>query len=237
VRLNWQPWLVRGTVMAARIRPLLGAQAPMPDLPIRRGRAGAGLIAHVLTAKYCDHQPLHRQAEQYAREDVDLSRSTQADMVGHAASLLRPLVDALVRHVMSGTRVHADDTTVPVLAPDLGRTKTGRIWTCVLEDLPFGGATPSAAFYRYTPGRKVSTRASIFVTSVASSRPMAMPGSPGSTATVSPKRRAWHTSGANSSIYLKHRSRRWRRPRWTKSPYSTGSKRKSAAVRRASDYA
>ena len=47
-----------------------------PDLPVRRGRAGAGLIAHVLMAKYCDHQPLHRQAELYAREDVDLSRST-----------------------------------------------------------------------------------------------------------------------------------------------------------------
>jgi transposase len=59
----------------------------MPDLPIPRGRAGAGLIAHVLTAKYCDHQPLHRQAEQYAREDVNLSRSTLADMVGQAARL------------------------------------------------------------------------------------------------------------------------------------------------------
>lgn len=56
-------------------------QAPVPDLPIRRGRAGAGLLAHVAVAKYCDHQPLHRQAEQYVRADIDLSRSTLADML------------------------------------------------------------------------------------------------------------------------------------------------------------
>jgi transposase len=153
---------VPGTFRVIRhVRPKLSCrscetivQAPMPDLPIRRGRAGAGLIAHVLTAKYCDHQPLHRQAEQYAREDVDLSRSTLADLVGQAARLLRPLVDALGRHVMSGQRVHADDTTVPVLAPGLGRTKTGRIWTYVLDDRPFGGTTPPGVFYRYTPDRK-----------------------------------------------------------------------------------
>ena len=153
---------VPGTFRVVRhVRPKLSCrscetivQAAVPDLPIRRGRAGAGLIAHVLTAKYCDHQPLHRQAEQYAREEVDLSRSTLADMVGQAARLLRPLVDALGRHVMSGARVHADDTTVPVLAPGLGRTKTGRVWTYVLDDRPFGGTTPPAAFYRYTPDRK-----------------------------------------------------------------------------------
>jgi transposase len=79
----------------------------MPDLPVRRGRAGAGLLAHVAVAKYCDHQPLHRQAEQYARQDIDLSRSTLADMVGQTASLLRLLVEALARHVLAGERLHA----------------------------------------------------------------------------------------------------------------------------------
>jgi len=127
-------------------------QAPVPELPIRRGRAGAGLLAHVAVAKYCDHQPLHRQAEQYARADIDLSRSTLADMMGQTAALLRPLVDALARHVLSGTRLHADDTTV--LAPGLGRTRTGRIWTYVRDDRPFGGAAPAGVFYRYTPDRK-----------------------------------------------------------------------------------
>ena len=105
------------------------AQAPAPSLPIRRGRAGAGLLAHVLVAKYGDHLPLHRQAEIYAREDIDLPRSTLADMVGQTARLVRPLVDALARHVMAGERVHADDTVVPVLEPGLGRTRTARFWT------------------------------------------------------------------------------------------------------------
>ena len=129
-------------------------QAPAPSLPIRRGRAGAGLLAHVLVAKYCDHLPLHRQAEIYAREDIDLSRSTMADMVGQSARLLRPLVDALGRHVMAGERVHADDTVVPVLEPGLGRTRTARLWVYVRDDRPFAGPDPAAMFYRYTPDRK-----------------------------------------------------------------------------------
>jgi transposase len=129
-------------------------QAPAPELAVRRGRAGAGLLAHVAVAKYCDHQPLHRQAEQYARADIDLSRSTLADMIGQTAALPRPLLDALARHVLSGARLHADDTTVPVLAPGLGRTKTGRIWTYVRDDRPFGGTAPVGVFYRYIPDRK-----------------------------------------------------------------------------------
>lgn len=130
------------------------AQAPVPSLPICRGRAGAGLLAHVMVAKYCDHLPLHRQAEIYAREDIDLSRSTLADMVGQTARLVRPLVDALAQHVMAGDRVHADDTVVPVLAPGLGRTRTARLWTYVRDDRPFGSANPPAALYRYSPDRK-----------------------------------------------------------------------------------
>ena len=59
-------------------------QAPSPSLPIPRGRAGAGLLAHVLVSKYADHLPLHRQAEIYARADIELSRSTLADMVGQS---------------------------------------------------------------------------------------------------------------------------------------------------------
>ncbi len=103
-------------------------QAPAPSLPIRRGRAGPGLLAHVLVAKFCDHLPLYRQSEIYAREGVDVERSTLADWVGQSAALLRPLVDALERHVMAGDRLHADDTPVPVLAPGTGKTSTGRLW-------------------------------------------------------------------------------------------------------------
>ena len=108
----------------------------------------------MLVSKYCDHLPLHRQAEIYAREDIDLSRSTMADMVGQSARLLRPLVDALGRHVMAGERVHADDTVVPVLEPGLGRTRTARLWVYVRDDRPFAGSKQAAVFYRYTPDRK-----------------------------------------------------------------------------------
>lgn len=108
----------------------------------------------MLVAKYADHLPLHRQAEIYAREDIDLPRSTLADMVGQAARLVRPLIDALARHVMAGVRVYADDTVVPVLEPGLGRTRTARLWTYVRDDRPFGCTDPPAVLYRYTPDRK-----------------------------------------------------------------------------------
>ena len=130
------------------------AQAPAPSLPIHRGLAGPGLLAHVLVAKYADHQPLYRQAEIYARQGLDLDRSTLADWVGQSARLLRPLVDALGVHVMTAERVHGDDTTVPVLAPGLGRTKTGRLWCYVRDDRPFGGTAPPGVLYCYSPDRK-----------------------------------------------------------------------------------
>jgi transposase len=130
------------------------AQAPAPSLPIYRGLAGPGLLAHVLVAKYCDHQPLYRQAEIYARDGIDLDRSTLADWVGQTARLMRPLVEAVGTHVMSAARVHADDTTVPVLDPGRGRTKTGRLWCYARDDRPFGGQAPPAVLYCYSPDRK-----------------------------------------------------------------------------------
>ena len=129
-------------------------QAPMPSLPIVRGRPGPGLLAHILVSKYADHLPLYRQSEIYAREGVELERATMAEWVGKSAALMRPLLDALTRHVMSAERLHADDTPVPVLAPGAGRTKTGRLWTYVRDDRPFAGTAPPAVLYRYTPDRR-----------------------------------------------------------------------------------
>jgi len=129
-------------------------QAEAASRPIARGLAGPGLLAHVLVAKYCDHLPLYRQSEIYAREGVELDRSTLADWVGGTSALLEPLVEALRRHVMSGGKLHADDTPVPVLAPGNGKTKTGRLWTYVRDDRPAGDATPSAVWFAYTPDRK-----------------------------------------------------------------------------------
>ena len=129
-------------------------QAPAPSLPIRRGRAGPGLLAHVLVAKFCDHLPLYRQSEIYARDGVELERSTLADWVGQSAALLRPLVDALEHHVMAGTRLHADDTPVPVLAPGTGKTSTGRLWAYLRDERPYDGQAPPGVRYRYSPDRK-----------------------------------------------------------------------------------
>jgi transposase len=130
------------------------SQAPVPSLPIRRGRATAALLAHVLVAKYADHLPLYRQSEIYARAGVELQRSTLADWVGQSAALLRPLLDALARHVLAGAVLHADDTPVPVLAPGTGRTRTGRLWAYLRDERPHGSATPPAVLYRYSPDRR-----------------------------------------------------------------------------------
>ena len=129
-------------------------QAPAPTRPIARGMAGPGLLAQVLVGKYCDHLPLYRQSGIYAREGVDLSRSTLADWVGSATALLRPLGEVLSRHVLAGTAVHGDDTPVPVLAPGTGKTRTARLWTYVRDEQPHGGETPPAVLFRYSPNRK-----------------------------------------------------------------------------------
>jgi transposase len=130
------------------------AQAPMPSLPIERGRPGPGLLAHVLVGKYCDHLPLYRQSGIYAREGVDLDRATLADWVGKAAWLMAPLVEAVGQHVMAADKLHADDTPVPVLAPGTGKTKTGRLWVYLRDERPHGGAEPPAVLYRYSPDRR-----------------------------------------------------------------------------------
>jgi len=129
-------------------------QQPMPTLPIERGRPGPGLISHVVVSKYADHTPLHRQSVIYARDGVDLDRATLAGWVGHAAFLLAPLAEAIGRHVRAGAALHADDTTVPVLDPGKGKTKTGRLWVVVRDERSWGSPVPPAAFYLYSADRK-----------------------------------------------------------------------------------
>jgi transposase len=129
-------------------------QAAAPSRPIERGMAGPGLLSHVLVSKYCDHQPLYRQSEIYARQGVELERSTMADWVGASSRLLSPLVDALSRYVMAADKLHGDDTPVPVLAPGQGKTKTGRLWTYVRDDRPGGDTAAPAVWFAYSPDRK-----------------------------------------------------------------------------------
>jgi transposase len=148
-------------VVIRQVRPKLSCtkcdcivQADAPSRPIARGLAGPGLLAHVLVSKYCDHLPLYRQSEIYARQDVELERSTLADWVGGSARLLQPLVEALRRYVTAADKLHADDTPVPVLAPGQGKTKTGRLWTYVRDDRPAGDTAPPAVWFAYSPDRK-----------------------------------------------------------------------------------
>jgi len=126
-------------------------QPPAPSHPIARGRAGPKLLAHVLFSKYSLHLPLNRQSITYAREGIDLDVSTLADWVGAAAATLMPLVEVIRRHIFAAERIHADDTTVPVLAKI--KTRTGRLWTYVRDDRPFGGPDPPAAVFFYSRDR------------------------------------------------------------------------------------
>jgi len=129
-------------------------QAPAASRPIERGLAGPGLLAHVLVAKFADHMPLYRQSAIYAREGVELERSLLANWVGASSNLLSPLVEALRRHVFAATKLHADDTPLPVLAPGNGKTKTARLWTYVRDDRPSGSDEAPAVWFAYTPDRK-----------------------------------------------------------------------------------
>jgi len=129
-------------------------EAPAPARPIDRGLPGPGLLAHVLVSKYGDHLPLYRQSQIYAREGVDLDRSTLAGWVGAASELLTPLVDEISKHVLAGAKIHADDTPVPVLAPGSGKTKTGRLWTYVRDARPAGCSTAPAVWFAYSEDRK-----------------------------------------------------------------------------------
>ena len=139
-------------------------QAPAPHRPIDRGLAGSGLLAHVLVGKYADHLPLYRQSEIYAREGVELDRSTLAGWVGGATHALEPLVDAIRKYVLDANKLHADDIPVPVLAPGNGKTKTARLWTYVRDDRPAGSTEAPAVWFAYSPDRKSEHPASHLAT-------------------------------------------------------------------------
>jgi transposase len=126
-------------------------QPPAPFHAIARGFAGPSLLAMILVDKYANHQPLNRQSEQFAREGIELSVSTMADHVGACAATLMPLYELVKAHVFAAERIHGDDTTVPVLAKV--KARTGRIWTYVRDDRPFGGKAPPAAVFFYSPDR------------------------------------------------------------------------------------
>lgn len=127
-------------------------QPPAPFHVTPRGFAGPNLLAMILFEKFAQHQPLNRQSERYAREGVDLSLSTLADQVGACAAALKPIHSLIEAHVLAAERLHGDDTTVPIMAK--GKTDTGRIWTYVRDDRPFGGLSPPAALFYSSRDRR-----------------------------------------------------------------------------------
>jgi transposase len=129
-------------------------QAPAPARIIEGGIPTEALIAQVLVAKYADHLPLYRQAQIYARQGVQLDRSTLADWVGRAAWYLRPLRDHVLERLRRSERLFADETTAPVLDPGRGRTKTGQLWAYARDDRPWSGSDPPMVAYVYAADRK-----------------------------------------------------------------------------------
>lgn len=129
-------------------------QAPAPARIVEGGLPTEALIAQVLVAKYADHLPLYRQAQIYARQGIQLDRSTLADWVGRAAWYLRPLRDHMLERLRRSERLFADETTAPVLDPGRGRTKTGQLWAYASDDRPWGGTAPPLVAYVYAPDRK-----------------------------------------------------------------------------------
>ena len=206
-------------------------QAEAPSRPIDRGIAGPGLLAHVLVSKYCDHLPLYRQSQIYARSGVELDRSTLAEWVGGSSELLAPLVEVLRRHVLSAGKLHADDIPVPVLAPGLGKTKTGRLWTYVRDDRSAGDRTPAAVWFAYSPDRKASTHNRICATSPVHCKQMVTLALIGSTKQAAfGKRRAGRTYEESFTILRSRTNLPLRLRLWNASRSYMPSKKKSEGI-------
>ena len=146
--------VIRRPKYACRACESVVVQAPAPARLIEGGLPTEATVAQVLVSKYADHLPLYRQAQIYARQGVNLDRSTLADWVGHAAFMLRPVHERLLSRLKNSAKLFADETTAPVLDPGRGRTKTGQLWAYARDDRPWGGAGPPGVVYVYAPDRK-----------------------------------------------------------------------------------
>ena len=135
-------------------------QVPAPSRPIAGSMAGAGLLAHVLVAKFDDHLPLYRQNEIFARLGADIPDSTLVDWCGRACQVLNPLAERIATRIMASDLLHADDTPIRVLDRSLrdkglGKgVRKGRIWAYVRDQRPWAGAAPPGAVYYFAPDWK-----------------------------------------------------------------------------------
>lgn len=156
--LDYEP----GTFHVVRhVRPKLACagchtitQALAPTRPMDRCMAGAGLLTHIAVSKFADHVPLYRLCQIYARDGVEMSRSTITDMMANCASMLTPLAEAVGRYVLRAAKVHGDDTPIRALGGKGKKAHTGRLWVYVRDDRPSGDKAPAAVWFQYSPDRK-----------------------------------------------------------------------------------
>jgi len=146
--------VVRRPKYACRACEDVVVQAPAPARLIEGGLPTEATVAQVLVSKYADHLPLYRQAQIYARQGINLDRSTLADWVGRAAWHLRPVHERLLGKLKASPKLFADETTAPVLDPGRGKTKTGQLWAYARDDRPWEGSDPPGVAYVYAPDRK-----------------------------------------------------------------------------------
>jgi transposase len=128
--------------------------APAPERPIDGGMATEALVVHVVVSKFCDALPLYRQSKMFERQGIALDRSTLSNWVGRACWWLTPLYELLLNTALSSAKLFADDTTLPVLDPGRGRTRTGRLWCYAVDDRPWAGPGHPIAAYIYSEDRK-----------------------------------------------------------------------------------
>lgn len=138
---------VRGKWTCRQCETLI--QAPVPAQVIDKGIPTAGLLAHVMVAKFADHLPLYRQEKIFARAGLAIARSTLAQWVAQTGVQLQPLVDALREQVLALGVIHADETPVQMLAP--GEKKTHRAYVWAYSTTPFSAL--KAVVYDFSPSR------------------------------------------------------------------------------------
>jgi transposase len=129
-------------------------QAPAPAKAIARGKASFQTIAHVIVSKFDHHLPLYRQAEIMAEQGIEIDRSTLAGWASQGAALLDPIVNRIKETVFASTKLHTDDTPVPMLDPGRGKTKTARLWVHAIDDRAHAGPGKPAVWFAFTTDRK-----------------------------------------------------------------------------------
>jgi transposase len=150
---HYQVLVTKRPKLACRACEGVVVQAPAPERLIPGGLPTEATVAHVLVSRYADHLPLYRQSQILARQGIEVGRDTLASWVGVAAGELKPVVARLREILLCSARLFADETTMPVLDPGRGRTKTGYAWAIARDDRPWGGSDPPGVVFQYAPGR------------------------------------------------------------------------------------